>query len=204
MNSFKLFAFTVVGAGALVFGSVSTTACSNSTDAGTAGTAGGAGSGDAGAAGGEAAGAAGAAAGAGGAAAGAGGGTAAGAGGAAAGAGGGTAAGKSGQELADALGITGDACTKCIDGMTGAAGMIEDCSKVVAACDTDTAATDSCADYIGGIKQVREGMAMAKADCWVEGAATQVPSGKGNELLTCVSKLCGTQCGNLTEGNVCN
>jgi hypothetical protein len=108
----------------------------------------------------------------------------------------------SAQTLATALGSTDGKCASCLNAMTGIE-MGIDCSKAVAACDSDPAVSDSCADFIGGIDQSRTGDPSAAPNCWVENSLSQVPSEFGNNLAICTAKFCSAACG-VTEGYVCN
>lgn len=192
MQNLKLFAFAILGAGALAFNTVNTTGCEASAEAtgGAAGEAGAAGSTTAGS-GGSAAGTAGAAG-------------EAGAAGAAAGSGGsgGSGTSASATSLAAALG-TGDACSTCLGKLSGKNVSDTDCTTALAKCDADVVSADnpnSCADFIATLATARTNDPTKSPNCWVESAGTAASNEAGQELLLCAAKAdadggCATACG---------
>lgn len=186
MQNLKLFAFAVLGAGALAFGSLTSTGCEASAEAtgGAAGDSGSAGTGNT--AGTTAAGGAGA------------GGAAAGAGGAAAGSGGSTG-NDSAALLSEAL--KGDmACATCLAGLKGmtkdGANADVNCDGIVGKCNGD----QECQNFIASAKTAGADGMDTDANCWVEAGAIAVNGGNAvtQEMIACSVALCGTQCGGLT------
>jgi len=105
----------------------------------------------------------------------------------------------SAAKMADAL-QEGQACEACIAGLKGT---VKDgsggdvlCDSAVAKCDNDK----TCQDFITFTKEAATSTGKADRNCWIDAASSALNGGNlsSYELITCMTVLCGTVCGDLS------